>query len=79
MLASEAQVIGLRKFIVVLLVIAIATGLSIAGILTGDNWVETAKWITGLYMVGNVASKAAECLDVKVKSKEEIKLGGEAK
>ena len=47
-----------RKFIFTLLVILQATGLCVAGLLTGDEWASTAAASLALYAVANVAQKA---------------------
>lgn len=63
---------GYRKFIVTVGVILIATGLVIWGKITADNFVDLAKWVTGLYLGANavqaIGTVAAEKIEVKPKT-----------
>ena len=54
-----------RKFIVAGGCILIATGLLLNANLEGAHWVEVTKWVTGLFMAGNVGEKYATKQEVK--------------
>lgn len=47
-----------RKFLVTVLVIAIATVLNVIEMLT-PLWVECVTWLVGLYITGNVVAPVA--------------------
>lgn len=51
------SLIGYRKFIVAVLFWAAATGLCIAGRLTGGEFVSVAGLVMGLYGAANAAGK----------------------
>lgn len=51
-----------RKVLVALLVILLATLLCAFGKVGDTVWGDVVKWITGLYMAGNVGSAAVELL-----------------
>lgn len=59
------QLIGWRKFIIAASVILIATGVLIAHLIDGEIFSNLVKWVTGLYMAGNVTAKAAEMTAIK--------------
>lgn len=46
-----------RKFLLAVGCTVIATGLLLGTLITGDHWVDAMKWVTGLYMAGNVGEK----------------------
>ena len=48
-----------RKFIVAGGCILIATGLLLLNSIEGAHWVDVTKWVTGLFMAGNVGEKYA--------------------
>ena len=48
-----------RKFILACGSILLATGLLLAGFVDGEQWVDVTKWVTGLFMAGNVGEKYA--------------------
>lgn len=54
-----------RKFILAVSCIAIATGLLLYKSIDGAQWVDVVKWVTGLYMAGNVGEKYAAKTEVK--------------
>jgi hypothetical protein len=64
------MITGLRKFIIALIVIGIASLMLWFGKVTGDNFTSILIWITGLYMGGNVAAKVAEKVSIEAKSTE---------
>lgn len=51
-----------RKVLIALLVILLATLLCAYGRVADTVWGDVVKWITGLYMLGNVGSGAVELL-----------------
>lgn len=51
-----------RKVLVALLVILLATLLCAYGRVADTVWGDVVKWITALYMAGNVGSAAVELL-----------------
>lgn len=55
-----------RKFILAVGCIAIATGLLLYKSIDGAQWVDVAKWVTGLFMAGNVGEKYAAKTETKV-------------
>lgn len=57
---------GLRKFTVTVGVLLISTGLVIWGKITADNFVDVAKWVTGLYLSANFAQAIGVKLAEKV-------------
>jgi hypothetical protein len=61
---------GLRKFIITLLVIAIASTLVWIGKITSDNYVTLISLIVGAYFTANVGSKLADKVAVTTKSQE---------
>lgn len=46
-----------RKTIIAILLLASATFLVAYNKMTVDQWIEIIKWIYGIFIVGNVASK----------------------
>lgn len=54
-----------RKFMLAIGCIAIATGLLLYNSVDGAQWVDVVKWVTGLYMAGNVGEKVAKKLKEK--------------
>jgi len=48
-----------RKFLLAVGCITIATGLLLYKNIDGAQWVDVVKWVTGLYMAGNVGEKYA--------------------
>lgn len=54
-----------RKFMLAVGCIAIATGLLLYNSINGAQWVDVVKWVTGLYMAGNVGEKYASKPEVK--------------
>lgn len=54
-----------RKFILACSSILLATGLLLAGFVDGANWVDVTKWVTGLFMAGNVGEKYASKTEAK--------------
>jgi predicted phosphoadenosine phosphosulfate sulfurtransferase len=54
-----------RKFMLAVGCIAIATGLLLYKSIDGGQWVDVVKWVTGLYMAGNVGEKYAGKAEVK--------------
>ena len=49
--------IGGRKFILTILVLAFAFGLTLGGQVESNIFMEFSKWILGIYGITNVASK----------------------
>ena len=49
-----------RKFMLAVGCIAIGTGLLLYTSIDGAQWVDVVKWVTGLYMAGNVGEKYAK-------------------
>lgn len=49
-----------RKFFIASACIAIATGLLLATLITSDHWIDVVKWLTGLYMAGNVGARVTD-------------------
>ena len=54
-----------RKFLLAVGCIAIATGLLLYKSIDGAQWVDVAKWVTGLFMAGNVGEKYAAKTEIK--------------
>lgn len=54
-----------RKFIVAGGCILLATGLLLNASIDGGQWVDVTKWVTGLFMAGNVGEKYATKLEAK--------------
>lgn len=54
-----------RKFFIATACIAIATGLLLARLITNDHWIDAVKWVTGLYMAGNVGARVTDQPKVK--------------
>ena len=54
-----------RKFIVAGGCILIATGLLLNASIEGAHWVDVTKWVTGLFMAGNVGEKYATKQEAK--------------
>ncbi len=48
-----------RKFILGVILLSLATVIFVFtdGKLSGDNWVDLVKWVSGFYFVANAASK----------------------
>lgn len=55
-----------RKFIVAGGCILLATGLLLYRSIDGGQWVEVTKWVTGLFMAGNVGEKYASKQEAKL-------------
>lgn len=55
-----------RKFILAVGCITIGTGLLLYKSIDGAQWVDAVKWVTGLYMAGNVGEKYGSKTEVKV-------------
>ncbi len=51
-----------RKLIVTVLIIAVGTGLLIAGKVDAAHWVEVTTWIGGLYLGANVTKGAVNLI-----------------
>lgn len=47
-----------RKFILACVIVLIATGFRIAGLLDSAEWINVSTWLAGLYMAGNVGAAA---------------------
>ena len=45
--------------------ILIATGLLLLKSIEGAHWVDVTKWVTGLFMAGNVGEKVANKMKEK--------------
>jgi hypothetical protein len=54
-----------RKFLIAVGAILIATGLLLYGSIDGGQWVDVTKWVTGLFMAGNVGEKYATKTELK--------------
>lgn len=54
-----------RKFMLAVGCIFIATGLLLYKGIDGAQWVDVVKWVTGLYMAGNVGEKYAAKAEAK--------------
>jgi hypothetical protein len=54
-----------RKFLLAVGCIAIATALLLAGLIESEHWVDVTKWVTGLFMAGNVGEKVADTMKAK--------------
>ena len=54
-----------RKFLLAVSCILIATILLLFGSIEGAHWVDVTKWVTGLFMAGNVGGKVAEKMKEK--------------
>jgi hypothetical protein len=54
-----------RKFMLAVGCVAIATGLLLYRSIDGAQWVDVTKWVTGLFMAGNVGEKYAAKTEVK--------------
>lgn len=54
-----------RKFLLAVACIVIATGLLLNASIEGAHWVDVTKWVTGLFMAGNVGEKVAEKMKAK--------------
>lgn len=54
-----------RKFMLAVGCIWIATILLLLKSVDGAQWVDVVKWVTGLYMAGNVGEKYAAKTEVK--------------
>lgn len=59
--------LGGRKFSLAVFVLVAASVFAFTGVLEMEQWMDFAKWIIGLFIVGNVANKAA----TKITSKPE--------
>ncbi len=70
--AAIPSPLGLRKFIIALVVIAAACVLQWLGHLDPDGYQLTkiVIWVTGLYMSGNVGGKLAEKVSINLGPKE---------
>ena len=58
-----------RKFIVAVGCILIATALRLLNDITGAEWVDLTKWVSGLLFAANVGQKAAEKYAPKTEGK----------
>ena len=54
-----------RKFLLAVACILIATGLLLLKSIEGAHWVDVTKWVTGLFMAGNVGEKYVSKTEVK--------------
>lgn len=56
---------GSRKFLLAVGCIVIATALLLYTSIDGAQWVDVTKWVTGLFMAGNVGEKYASKKEAK--------------
>lgn len=54
-----------RKFLLAVGCIVTATGLLLLNNIEGAHWVDVTKWVTGLFMAGNVGEKYVSKTEVK--------------
>lgn len=55
---------GYRKLLVFAVILVIATTLLAWGKLSGAEWVDVTKWVSGFFMGANAASKMTERLTI---------------